>query len=117
MKILVVDDDFAVRMFTAEIIRMYFDATLLLASSAAAGLLEFVEERPEVVITDKSMETPEAGLWLAEKIKVVSPDTPVIMITGEDVGTLKEVKVVDGVVRKPFSGADLAAKIKELARV
>lgn len=110
MKILVVDDDFLVREVLRDTIDHYLEASVIMAGSAEAGLAEFAESWPDVVITDLRMETPDAGLWLAEKIKIMSPVTPVIMISTDQ----PESRSIDVSLRKPFKIDELLQALDKL---
>lgn len=110
MKVLVVDDDRDIRELVAEIIFDGCGGTVVMGVNGEDGWREFQESRPDLVITDCRMETENAGLELARKIKAASPTTPVIMITGE---WEIEAETVDYFLPKPFKVEVLVEKIKE----
>lgn len=114
-KILIVEDDFMLRDLYREIINEYFPwVSIVMGISGNDGWREFLESRPDLVVTDLRMETNDAGLEIARKIKVVSPNTPIIMITGESVEGKVEGKEVDWVLPKPFKVGELISAIKNL---
>lgn len=109
MKILVVDDNREIRNLIKEIIIDCVGATILMGVNGQDGWREFQESQPDMVITDCRMETREAGLELARKIKAVSPGTPVIMITAEQIN---QEAAVDCFLPKPFNLKTLVETIK-----
>ena len=109
MKILVVDDNRVLRELIRDIICDSFEATVVMAIDGQDGLREFAESWPDLVVTDLRMETPEAGLWLAEKIKIISQTTPVIVISAEP--DFLKPRFVDDFMPKPIKMGDFVSKI------
>lgn len=118
-KILIVDDDGAIRELYKSIVGVYFDPgsiSIVMGVDGEDGWREFQESQPDLVITDLEMETSDAGFKLAEKIKNESPKTPVIMITGALVEARNN-NVVDCLMSKPVPTKVLADKIEELLSI
>lgn len=117
--ILIVDDDNAVRTsISLALTRKGFDCK---AVSTEAEMLDAVRgEKIRLVILDMNLTlstTGEQGIELLRKIKVLSPELPVILITAW--GTIP--LAVEGMnhgasdfITKPWSNADLTAKVRRL---
>jgi two-component system, NtrC family, response regulator PilR len=107
-RILVVEDNRSVRDILSVILHsMGFEVAL--AKNGLEALTAFMESAFDVVLTDLQMPIMD-GSKLAHLIKVMSPETPVILLTGTDVETVKEkVKTgpVDSLIFKPFKVDDL----------
>ena len=87
IKLLIIDDELDFR----ESIALYFlDAgfSVFEASNGREGLDIFERERPDVVFTDLRMPVMD-GFEVIAEITALSPDTPIIVISG--VGLVKEV--------------------------
>ena len=111
VRVLVVDDESLVREVTEEYL-IDDGHTVVSAGNGAEALEKFHPGRFDLVITD--MARPKMGGGeLAEEVKKISPDMPVILLTGfgemaEDLG--EKPLCVDYVVGKPV-------RIDELQRV
>lgn len=117
--ILIVDDDNAVRTsISLALTRKGFDCK---AVSTEAEMLDAVRGgKIRLVILDMNLTlstTGEQGIELLRKIKVLSPELPVILITAW--GTIP--LAVEGMnhgasdfITKPWSNADLTAKVRRL---
>ncbi|MBE0635000.1 response regulator, partial [Candidatus Bipolaricaulota bacterium] len=80
-RILIVDDEKSIRMTLAEFIRE--DGHEVFTASDAMQALELlVEKEPAVVVTDIILPRM-TGVALLKRISDISPDTQVLMITGE----------------------------------
>ena len=76
------------------------------------GLRMFEERSWDLVITDRTM--PEmGGEQLAEEIRSISPDVPLILITGF-LKSDTRVDLFDEILQKPFKRADLLATIRRV---
>ncbi len=89
---------------------------ILTARSGEEGLRVFESYRPDIVVSDLAM--PGLSGWeLSARIKSVSPDTPVILITGWGV-PINEEKMketgVDYVLHKPFRLEELSELISKV---
>ena len=78
----VVDDDLLVGRVTGEYLRVA-GHQVEVVGSAAEAIKRFNPERTNLVVTDHGM-PHMTGRQLAEVIKNVSPDTPVVLLTGGD---------------------------------
>jgi CheY-like chemotaxis protein len=106
--ILVVEDNKSVQDVLSVILRsMGFEVAL--AKNGLEGLAVFLDGSFDVVLTDLQMPIMD-GSRLARLIKESSPDTPVILLTGADMDTVKERLEggpVDSVIFKPFEIDDV----------
>ncbi len=110
--ILVIDDDTTL----IDLIAEYLNKAGYLALTAASGLTglqAFHEHHPDLVVLDVMM--PKMDGWkVCERMREIS-DVPIIMLTakGEERDRLHGFRLgVDDYVIKPFSFAELAARIK-----
>jgi len=89
---------------------------ILTARDGDEGLKVFEDHRPDIVITDLAM--PRMSGWeLASRIKVISPETPIILITGWGVSVDEENMKragVDFILRKPFRLEQLSEMITKI---
>ncbi len=89
---------------------------ILTARDGEEGLKVFEKHRPDIVITDLAM--PRISGWeLASRIKAISPETPIILITGWGVAVNEENMKragVDFVLRKPFRLEQLSELITKI---
>jgi CheY-like chemotaxis protein len=110
-RVLLVDDEPSIVDLFGMILRNagYFVRTAL---NGAAGLTLFESASWDLVITDRQMPQMD-GERLAEEIKGIAPETPVILITGISNGDLRP-GLFDAVLRKPFSKAALLASVKDI---
>ena len=113
-RILVIDDDVAVRDVLADILRSGAH-DVVAVSSGAEGLELFDADRFDVVFTDLGM--PGMNGWeVAQGVKAASPRTPVGLITGWG-ATIDEselrTKGVDLIVAKPFRFDEVLALVDE----
>ncbi len=110
--VLVIDDDHTLLSLIAEYLDKagYQTAT---AASGVTGLQAFYEQRPDIVVLDVMM--PKMDGWtVCERLREIS-DAPIIMLTAksEERDRLCGFHLgVDDYVVKPFSFAELAARIK-----
>jgi CheY-like chemotaxis protein len=87
------------------------------ASKGEEALQIFDPARHDVVITDLGM--PRMNGWeVAERVKALSPETPVFLLTGwgESVAAHEGSQFVDRVVAKPVSAEALMEQLAELRR-
>jgi CheY-like chemotaxis protein len=107
-RILVVDDSAHIRNHISEIFTlMGFD--VFVAGSGNEALDLFFNHSFDLVISD--LEMPNMNGWiLASHINDISPDTPIVLITGlEESAVMEGLKTcnVDSVLFKPFSLKDI----------
>ena len=109
-RILLVDDDGAVRAVTAEALRdLGYDVTEAGSGGAALDLVE--RERIDLMIVDLAM-PGMSGAELASRVRAKQPDMPMLFVTGfADRGMLNDVSGAE-VVGKPFAPGELAAKAR-----
>jgi CheY-like chemotaxis protein len=110
--VLVVDDDKTVREAISQIVAL-LGFKVDQASNGTEALTKFSQRGFDLILTDFQM--PEMdGLGLASRIKVDSPTTPVVLITGSLRGWVEKQtrgRPVDRVVYKPFGMDELVETI------
>ncbi|MBF0572769.1 MAG: response regulator, partial [Desulfamplus sp.] len=90
-----------------------------LAVKSSKNALEIIQKNPngfDLVITDLTMPDIQ-GIELAEKIKAIRPDLPVILVTGfSDITTTSKANAscIDEVLAKPLSINSLAMALQKL---
>ena len=114
LQILVVDDDPLVGRVTGEYLRVA-GHQVEVVTSAADAIKRFNPERVHLVVTDHGM-PHMTGRQLAEVIKQVSPETPVVLLTGGDEIDEKETasSAVDAELCKPLTMAALQHTLSTL---
>lgn len=114
LQILVVDDDPLVGRVTGEYLRVA-GHQVDVVTSAADAVKRFNPERVHLVVTDHGMPNM-TGRQLAEVIKQVSPETPVVLLTGGDEIDVKEPasSAVDAELCKPLTMAALQRTLSSL---
>lgn len=115
--ILIVDDDEAIRRSLALMLRQSgFEAVAV--STAAAAVEAVRKDCPEAVLMDMNLGLStdgRDGIELLRKVKVLAPDSPVILITAWGSIPLAVECLKFGAadfVTKPWRNSDLMAKIK-----
>ena len=102
-KILLVDDEICI----LKTLSFFFENAgfkTTIASNGFDALNKFLRKPFDIVITDLNMKGMD-GFSLIKKIKDRSPDTPVILITGESPNSVKKKEKnskVDFILYKPF---------------
>jgi len=116
--ILLVDDEEGVRSVLSEFLTG-LGYNVVEASDGKTALELFRKQRMDLVITDLYMPPGISGTEVMKNIKVTSPKTPVLIITGyrptksqEDAMTTK----ADGYLIKPFELERLKATIRQFIR-
>ncbi len=110
--ILIIDDDASLSELLGEYLREH-GFLVYTAGDGQKGLRVFFEQRPDLVILDVSM--PKMDGWETLKPLREVSDAPVIMLTArdEEPNVLRGFSLgADDYVTKPFSFAQLAARIK-----
>jgi len=114
-KILVVDDSKAIRDLLSNMLSlMGFDVDV--ASNGNEGLHLFLTNSFDFVLTDVQMPGMD-GWTLAFHVKDKSPDTPVVLVTGEEKNAImKKLKgsCVDSVLFKPFRLEDIQEMVQKM---
>ncbi len=117
VKVLLVDDEGIVRETLAEMLEDE-GCEVTVASGAEDALIKFQKYQCDVVLTDLSMPGIN-GYELAQRIKKVSPETPVLLITGWnqlDRKFMKSNKVIDGIIEKPFNMEQIRQQFNRVLR-
>ncbi|MFQ5340549.1 MAG: response regulator transcription factor [Anaerolineae bacterium] len=111
-KVLLIDDDVSI----LELLGRYLDKAgyeVVTAENGIQGLQQLYEQRPDIVVLDVMM--PRMDGWeTCRRIREMT-DVPIIMLTvkGEEPDKLKAFRLgVDDYVTKPFSFAELTARIR-----
>lgn len=108
--VLVVDDEEMVRSTVTRLLSLN-GHNVERASSGEEALRMFRENDYDIVFTDFGM--PEmTGAELAQKLKEINSDFPVILLTGYT-ETDKAVQEVDGILTKPFKRDELESTIQK----
>jgi len=111
-KVLLIDDDVSI----LELLGRYLDKVgyeVVTAENGIQGLQQLYHQRPDIVVLDVMM--PRMDGWeTCRRIREMT-DVPIIMLTvkGEEPDKLKAFRLgVDDYVTKPFSFAELTARIR-----
>jgi len=116
LRILVVDDEAAVRETLAEML-LAVDHEVELAGSGQEAVQKLREGSFDLVFTDLAM--PEMDGWeTARAIRKLSPDVRIVLVTGYGPSTTPpegEENLVDGIIGKPFDFAQVGSTLNELA--
>ena len=114
LQILVVDDDPLVGRVTGEYLRVA-GHSVEVVGSAAEAIKRFNPERVHLVVTDHGM-PHMTGRQLAGVIKKVSPDTPVLLLTGGDQLEQEDTvsQAVDAELSKPLTMGALRQALSTL---
>ena len=114
--VLVVDDETAVRTLLRRLLTMQ-DYRVLEAEDGATALKLVQTERPDIVLLDVSLPTQD-GLEVLAEIRKAS-EVPVILVTARGAESDRVVGLrmgADDYVVKPFSAAELSARIESVLR-
>ena len=116
LKVLLVDDDNAVREVTAGILQDLGYRVLEAGSGGAA--LDVLDRQSEIDLLLLDFAMPGMnGAEVAREARARRPDLPILFLTGyADIDALAQASD-DGVLRKPFVQKDLAAKLRSVLRV
>jgi len=116
--ILVVDDDDMMREFVKELLRAN-NYTITEADNGKAGLKEFRENTPDLVITDIIMPEME-GISFIRELRSYNKDIPIIAMTGNVHGRMEEYLDIsaklgaDEILRKPIKSQQFLEAINKL---
>jgi len=119
LKILFIDDDTSISSLVKELLSSE-SHTVIVANDGEEGLEIFNRDRKsgkpfDIVITDFVM-PKMSGKEVAEAIKAVSPETPVILLTGWDIPETHFKEKVDLILRKPIFPSVLREVISHFVR-
>ena len=113
--ILVVDDNEAIRSLVSVILEK-LGLKVSSADNGKRGMDLFVNSKFDLVVTDFNMPGMN-GIDLANKIKVKSPSTVIVLMTGEEkefiLSIIKDTGV-DRAIFKPFSFSEMAETVQRL---
>ena len=107
-RILLAEDNKTIQKMVSRFLK-YIGFEMAVASNGFEALAVFQENYFDLVLTDFQMPVMD-GFGLAAHIKERSPDTPVIMMTGSDMGIVRqkmEKGAVESIIFKPFKLEDL----------
>ena len=111
-RILVVDDDEAVRRFMVESLQS-LGYSVHEAADGEAGLRVLVGSRPDLIIVDYAM-PGMTGVDLVLRARAVAPGVPVILATGyADMEAVDRVMPTESVLRKPFRLTELGVAVRK----
>src|SRR5919201_2947653 len=117
LRILLVDDDSALRMLLRTTFEVA-DVELVEAENADVARRAIEREHPSVIVLDVNM-PGMTGTELCRELKgnPATSEIPVVLLTGSDGGTAEAAKEAgaDAFVRKPFSPLELLAVAERLA--
>ena len=110
-RVLVVDDDSAVREVTAGMLADLGYGVVQAASGGAA--LDLLDRQSEIDLLLLDFAMPGMnGAELAREAHARRPDLPILFVTGYADTEVLEASAGDGIVRKPFVEKDLAEKLR-----
>jgi len=111
-RILVVDDDDAVRRFIVECLQS-LGYSVDEAADGEAGLRVLQGSRPDLLIVDYAM-PGMTGVDVVLKARVVAPGVPILLATGyADMEAVDRVMPMESVLRKPFRLSELGMAVRK----
>lgn len=111
-RILVVDDDEAVRRFIVECLQT-LGYSVEAAADGESGLRALREARPDLLIVDYAM-PGMTGVEVVRQARLVAPDVPILLATGyADMEAVDRVMAMESVLRKPFRLAELGVAVRK----
>jgi len=119
MKILIAEDDKTVRELLVDIVRLDGHAVVI-AKDGLDALHKFIEHQGSIdlVLTDYKM-PKVTGSTLAHHVRTVTPEVPVIMVTGYASKFTEEQAALEGIkhyMKKPLNVEALRAAIHSLRK-
>jgi len=116
LRVLAVDDEEPVAQVLGDLLAV-LGQEVEIALGGAAGLERYSPERFDVVFTDLGM--PGVNGWdVVQAVKLRSPDTPVVVVTGwgaQIEGGALHARGADYVIPKPFSIEDVREVLRQLS--
>ncbi len=118
-KILIVDDD---QDFVSAVAIVLESAGYQVATaySRDTGMQIFNQENPDVVVLDVMMQEPDDGFVMAQDLKKIRPEVPILMltsvgqVTGMDFDKDEDLVPVEVFEQKPIMPGRLLERIREL---
>lgn len=110
-KVLIVDDEVMNRALFVATCATVEGIECVEAASPEEALGYFNSQHFDLVITDRSMPSPDMGERLVLDILAVNPSVPIIMVTGDGITSPPE--GVSCMLHKPFGTLVLVEKVKE----
>lgn len=111
-RILVVDDDAAVRRFVVDCLQS-LGYSVEEAAEGEAGLRILRGSRPDLLIVDYAM-PGMSGVEVVTRARAAAPGMPIIMATGyADMEAVDRVIPVENLLRKPFRVSELALAVRK----
>jgi signal transduction histidine kinase len=112
--ILLVDDEELVRQISADELSETGHSVLEAASAPDALRLLRTSEPIDLLVTDVVMPGGMNGLELAEEVRRLRRDLPVLLITGYDERLAQSEHAAFPLLRKPYRPSELRAKVREI---
>ncbi|HEY0052667.1 MAG TPA: response regulator, partial [Caulobacteraceae bacterium] len=110
-RVLIVEDDVAVRRFIAECLEGLGYAVTQ-ASDGSEGLAAIQAETPDLLIVDYAMPGMN-GVEVVTAVRTLAPSLPIILATGyADMEAVERVMTPDRVLRKPFPVEALESAVR-----
>ncbi len=113
-RVLVVEDEFLIRMSLAEALSDEGFVVLEAGSAAEALELARVERDIALVLTDLQLPGGLDGWALAERLRAERPELPVIFVTGRPDPGAPAARPQDRVIGKPYQLRDVCAAAREM---
>jgi two-component system response regulator MprA len=117
MRILIVDDDQAVRRSLEHALRRDgYD--VLMAADGTSAMAEHAGSRPDAVVLDVMMPGPN-GLEICRALRAAGADTPILLLTARDLVADRVAGLdagADDYLVKPFALDELRARLRALLR-
>jgi PAS domain S-box-containing protein len=114
-RILVVDDDSAVRTVTATLVRTFGHEVIESASGEAALDLLERDRRFDLLIIDLAMRNMHGGEFATKAGRLI-PGVPTLFVTGYTEGRRVREMAEGHMLKKPFRQAELAKKLRHILR-
>jgi DNA-binding response OmpR family regulator len=112
--LLVVEDDLTILDLVSRFLTTV-EADVIGAGSLEAGHAALADHpRPTVVLVDRTLPDGD-GLRFCRDLRARRPDIPVLLMTGQAPPDL-DLRLVDGVLEKPFTGDQLRQAVTALVR-
>jgi PAS domain S-box-containing protein len=112
-RLLVIDDDDAVREVTVTVVQGFGHTAVDVGSGQAALTLLERDRRFDLMIVDLAMPHMD-GTTFAEKARIMMPEVPVLFVTGFAERHFLKQAANDLLLRKPFRRAQLAEKLRDM---